>query len=198
MQFSFASHFDALRRELASVPQEQLERVADLLCQARQRGATLFFCGNGGSASTAGHFACDLGKGTIHPDRPRFRAVALTEHLAALTAWANDAAYDRVFVEQLANLYRDGDVLVCISGSGNSLNVLRAAEWVRERGGTVIGLIGYRGGRLAGLCSPGLAVVVQSDCLERIEDAHLAIQHALCTAIRAHDAAAAQGKEEAP
>jgi D-sedoheptulose 7-phosphate isomerase len=160
-----------------------LETAVDVLETACQRSATIFVCGNGGSAATAAHFACDLAKWTILPDRPRVRAVALTENLALLTAWANDTDYERVFVEQLIGLFRPGDVLVAISASGDSPNVLRAAEWVADRGAQAIGLSGFAGGALAKTVSH--AVVVDSDVMPRIEDVHSAICHGLAVALRA-------------
>src|SRR5262245_35065051 len=100
---------------MRAVSPEAIDVAIEILLETRQRGATVFFCGNGGSASTASHFACDLGKNTAHPANGRFRTVALTDNVAALTAWGNDNGYDRVFVEQEQALMRPGDVLVAVS-----------------------------------------------------------------------------------
>src|SRR6266540_2848255 len=135
---------DAMQHTLGG----DLGRAIQTLRDARARGATIFFCGNGGSASTATHFACDLAKNTIHPRFGRFRTVALNDNVALLTAWGNDFGYERIFVEQAANLMKPGDVLVAISGSGNSPNVLLAAEHARSLGCPVIALIGFQGGKL--------------------------------------------------
>src|SRR6266508_2791411 len=164
----------------------ELDRAVDFLRHARARGATIFFCGNGGSASTASHFACDLGKNTVHPVKGRFRTVALVDNMPALTAWGNDNGYDQIFVEQARNLMRPGDVLVAISGSGNSPNVLHAVDYARWLGCTVIGLIGFQGGALKDRSD--VALIVPGRTIEQAEDGHLILNHAICTAVRALDA----------
>ena len=117
---------------LGALPLDHIWNVVDLLLSANYAGSTVFTLGNGGSAATASHFACDLAKGTITPNRPRFRVVALTDNVPLMTAWGNDVAYDDVFAEQLSGLIRPADVVVAISGSGNSPNVLRAVELARR------------------------------------------------------------------
>jgi D-sedoheptulose 7-phosphate isomerase len=149
-------------------------------CQAK--GHIVFTVGNGGSASTASHFACDLAKGTRAGGPPTFRVVALTDNLPVLTAWANDCGYDRVFAEQLAALAQPGDVLVAISASGNSPNILAAAAEARALGMATVALTGRHGGRLARLADQ--TVRIPSDQIEIVEDAHLVIAHSLCVAAR--------------
>ena len=161
---------------------DHVARVIELLLEAYHRRARVFVLGNGGSASTASHFACDLGKNVLGPGRPRFKVVALTDNVPLLTAWANDTAYDRVFAEQLENLVEPDDVVVAISGSGNSPNVLRAIELARDRGAITVGLTGFRGGRLKPLCD--VSVVVPSERMDQIEDAHMALQHLVCHVLR--------------
>jgi len=117
----------------------------------------------------------------------RFRTVALVDNIAAVTAWGNDNGYDQIFVEQAHNLMRPGDVLVAISGSGNSQNVLLAAEHAHRIGGTVLGLIGFDGGKLKELAD--IALIVPGRTIEQAEDGHMIINHAICTAVRALDAA---------
>src|SRR3954465_901199 len=133
----------------AAVDLESLELAATMLLECQARGRVVFTAGNGGSAATASHFACDLAKGTRHNGSPTFRVVALTDSLPVLTAWANDNGYHRVFAEQLQSLARPGDLLVLISASGNSPNVVAAAEEARALGVSTIGLTGRRGGSLA-------------------------------------------------
>lgn len=164
-----------------------LDRAVELLRDARGRGATIFFCGNGGSASTASHMACDLGKNTVHPVLGRFRTIALTDNIPALTAWANDDGYHRIFVEQARTLMRPGDVLVAISGSGNSINVIDAVDYALELGCHVVGLIGFAGGALRDKVD--VALVVPGRTIEQAEDGHMILNHALCIAIRTLDAA---------
>jgi D-sedoheptulose 7-phosphate isomerase len=191
----FSTYLEELHGAMQAVPPQQVQAVVDELRAARARGATIFFCGNGGSASTATHCACDLAKNTIHPRFGRFRTVALNDNVALFSAWANDEGYDRVFVEQARNLMRPGDVLVAISGSGNSPNVLLAAEHARSLGCRVIGLIGFQGGRLRDVCD--VALVVPGRIIEQAEDGHLILNHAICTTIRAVDAAAPASERDA-
>jgi D-sedoheptulose 7-phosphate isomerase len=161
---------------------EDIQDVIDVLLSANYVGSTVFVLGNGGSAATASHFACDLAKGTITPDRPRFRVVALTDNVPLMTAWSNDVAYEDVFAEQLSGLIRQGDVVVAFSGSGNSPNVLRAVELARRQGGLTIGFSGFAGGRLSELVD--MPVVVPCDCMEQIEDVHIILCHLISTALR--------------
>ena len=172
---------------MRSVLSPALDRAVAILQDARARRATVFFCGNGGSASTASHFACDLSKNTAHPEQGRFRTVSLVDNPALVTAWGNDSGYDQVFVEQARTLMAPGDVLVAISGSGNSRNVLLAAGHARSLGCPVIALVGFAGGALKDLAD--VPLVVPGRTIEQAEDGHLILNHAICTAIRALDAA---------
>jgi D-sedoheptulose 7-phosphate isomerase len=181
-----ATYVDELREALGVTLGQELDRTVELLRDARARGATIFFCGNGGAASTASHFACDLGKNTVHPVKGRFRCIALVDNIPAVTAWGNDNGYDQIFIEQAKNLMRAGDVLVAISGSGNSPNVLVAADYARSLGCTVIGLIGFQGGKLKEKCD--VALVVPGRTIEQAEDGQLILNHAICTAVRTLDA----------
>jgi D-sedoheptulose 7-phosphate isomerase len=138
--------------------------------------------GNGGSAATASHFACDLSKGTLMPGRPRFRVIALTDNMALFSAYANDYGYDSVFAQQLASIMRPGDVVVGISGSGNSPNVISAIELANKMQATTIGLTGFEGGKLSSLVD--ICVLVPNHCMEQIEDIHLMLEHTICTCLR--------------
>ncbi|HKE21272.1 MAG TPA: SIS domain-containing protein [Bryobacteraceae bacterium] len=143
--------------------------------EARDSGRHIFVCGNGGSASTASHFACDIVKGASF-DRPsRFRIMALTDQLPTLTAYANDVGYDAVFVEQLKNFAAPGDLFLAISGSGNSANVVRAMEYANRAGCKTIALTGRDGGKLAPMAQ--LSIQVGVPHMGRIEDAHMVVCH---------------------
>jgi D-sedoheptulose 7-phosphate isomerase len=179
---------------LDRLPLEELERLIDLLLAANAEGRTIFILGNGGSAATASHFACDLGKNTISPGVTRFRVVPLTDNMPLITAWANDTAYDNVFVEQLDALVKPGDVVIGISGSGNSENVLRAIRLANERGAVTVGMCGFDGGQLNDLVA--LSVHVSHFNMEQIEDAHMILEHMLCTTLRAELRARAAGQAE--
>jgi D-sedoheptulose 7-phosphate isomerase len=159
-----------------------IARIIPIFLAARDSGRTLYFFGNGGSASTASHFVVDIGKATIRGDSRRFRCVALVDNVETLTAWANDSEYSKVFSEPLATLARAGDVAVAISGSGNSPNVLQAVEVAKKIGMTTIGLTGMGGGRLKDKVD--VAVVVPSNSMQHIEDVHLLICHLLTAYFR--------------
>ena len=167
-----------------AMPLGRIARAAEILLDCHRRGGTVFVLGNGGSAATASHFACDLAKGTRTSGVPAFRVMPLTYNVPLLTAWGNDTSFDRVFAEQLAALVRAGDVVVAISASGNSPNVLTAVEEARGAGATTIALSGRGGGQLGQLAN--LTVRVPSDIIEQVEDAHVIIAHGLCVALRQH------------
>jgi D-sedoheptulose 7-phosphate isomerase len=166
-----------------------IEKIVPLLLEARSQDRTIFFFGNGGSASTASHFVVDIGKATIRGESKRFRCVALVDNVESLTAWANDAEYSVVFSEQLRTLGHAGDVAVGISGSGNSPNVLKAMELARTMKLRTVGLTGMGGGRLKELVE--VPVVVPSNSMQHVEDAHLLICHLLTAYLR--DEAPANG-----
>ncbi len=171
-----------VQQVLGRIPLEALEEAIDVLLSAAYVGSTVFIMGNGGSAATASHFACDLAKGAIVPGGPRFRAIALTDNVPLITAWSNDVAYEDIFAEQLCNLMGRGDVVVAFSGSGNSPNVLRAVALARQQGGITIGFSGFDGGRLSRIVD--VPVVVSCHCMEQIEDVHLVLCHLTTTALR--------------
>jgi D-sedoheptulose 7-phosphate isomerase len=179
---SIQRYLSEVRNVLDVLPMERIHDAVDVLLSANYVGTTIFTCGNGGSSSTASHFACDLSKGTITPNRPRFRVVALTDNVPVMTAWSNDASYEDVFVEQLRNLMRRGDVLLAISGSGNSPNVLRAVELACQVGGITIGFSGFDGGQLSRMVD--VPVVVPCHCMEQVEDVHVVLCHLMATVLR--------------
>ncbi len=145
---------------------------------ARENHYTVFFIGNGGSAATASHMANDFGVGTRAADSGKpFRAMALTDNVAAMTAIANDDGYDNLFLYQLRIHYRPGDKLVAISASGNSPNVVTAAEWVKKQGGKVIGLVGFDGGKLKGFCDVLLHAETPKGEYGPVEDIHMILDH---------------------
>ena len=166
----------------ASIPYATLTRVAETLLECQRDDRTIFVLGNGGSAATASHFACDLAKGTQTPGQRPFRVIPLTDNVPLLTAWGNDTSYERVFAEQLATLVRDRDVVIIISASGNSPNVLHAASVAHERGATTIAWTGESGGRLAPLSD--IVVRVPLSSIEQVEDAHLIVAHSICVTLR--------------
>ncbi len=167
---------------LRNLPLEDIGRVIRVLMEALRRGRFIFVMGNGGSASTASHFANDLGKGEGRGFPRRFKILALTDCVPLMTAWANDTDYEQVFVEQLRNFVAAGDVVMGISGSGNSPNVLHALRLGHEVGAVVVGLTGFQGGKLKDLCDH--CIIIPSDNMQHIEDAHLLVLHMIYSAIR--------------
>jgi D-sedoheptulose 7-phosphate isomerase len=182
MRDDIQRYWDELAAVARAMPLATLAEAAEWLLACYERGGQVFILGNGGSAATASHFACDLAKGTRTAGLPAFRVLSLTDNVPLLTAWANDTSYERVFAEQLAAFVGPGDLVVAISGSGNSPNVLAVVEVVRARGARLLALTGESGGQLAALAD--LAIRVPAGPIEQVEDAHLAVAHSLCVAIR--------------
>lgn len=159
-----------------------IRQVSDILLAALREGRQVFLFGNGGSAATASHFAVDLGKGLQAADGRRLKALALTDAVPLMTAWANDTDYSRIFSEQLVNFVRPGDVAIAISGSGSSLNVLKGIRTATEKGALTIGFTGDMGGKLKELVD--LCVVVPSGNMQHIEDCHMIVAHVIYTDLR--------------
>jgi len=178
------SYFENYSRVVAELPYGKIEQVADELHRAYQQQRRVFLFGNGGSAALASHFACDLGKGTTVPGNhhKRFRVLSLTDNVPLITAWANDTSYEQVFAEQLRNFLQPGDIAFGISGSGCSPNVLLALQVGRESNAFNIGLTGFTGGKMPGLCD--LCIIIPSHNMQIIEDFQLSITHALFTLVR--------------
>ena len=162
-------------KAIETVDLEKVGQAIELFKDARSQGHHIFVCGKGGSASTASHFACDIVKGASYNRSQRFRIMALTDQMATLTAYANDVSYDCVFVEQLRNFAHAGDVVMGISGSGNSPNVIRALEYANSIGCKTIALTGRDGGKLGPLAQ--LNIQVAAPHMGRIEDAHMIVCH---------------------
>ncbi len=177
-----SSYLEELRQTLADVPQEPIAEIIDVIHEARMAGRQVFILGNGGSASTASHFVCDLAKNARMQGWPHFRVIGLTDNLALITAYANDEGYENIFAKQLANFVQPSDVVIAISTSGNSPNVLRAVTEANKMKATTIGFTGYEGGQLGNMVDINLCV--PSNCIEQIEDIHLVFEHLICTALR--------------
>jgi D-sedoheptulose 7-phosphate isomerase len=164
-----------LKQTLEVLPLENIDQVITTLHEARMRGRQIFIMGNGGSASTASHMVCDLGKNTRHQGWPNFKVIGLADNMAIFSAYANDEGYENVFCNQLDSLLLPDDVVIAISASGNSPNVLKAVELANNRGATTIGFTGFDGGRLASMVNVSLNVA--SNSIEQVEDIHLMLEH---------------------
>lgn len=176
------TYLTELQETVARLPVEQVNQVVDILLKNVKTGGKVFMCGNGGSASTASHFACDLAKNTVVSGAPHFKVIALTDNMALVTAWSNDTAYDHVFSAQLDPLVQAGDVVIGISCSGNSQNVINAMEIAKQHGATTIAFTGDTGGRLKDVVD--LCIKAPSPRIEQQEDVHLILEHSICAAVR--------------
>jgi len=165
----------ALLEAIDRIDLGRVDQAIEWFRESRDQNRHIFVCGNGGSASTASHFACDIVKGASYNRGQRFRIMALTDQIATLTAYANDVSYDCVFVEQLRNFAQPGDLVMCISGSGNSPNVIRAMEYANSIGCKTLALTGRDGGKLGPLAQ--LNIQVEAPHMGRIEDAHMIVCH---------------------
>ncbi len=176
---SFAADYLARTQQLVgTLDPAAVGRVIDTVQTARDAGRCIYAIGNGGSASSASHFVNDMGKGASVGREKRFRMIPLTDNVEWITALSNDLSYEDVFVEQLKNFAQPGDVLVAISGSGNSENVLRAVDYAKKVGCHTVGLSGFGGGKLKG--SADECIVIGDDHMGRVEDMHLILLHVVC------------------
>ena len=179
MTHSFPSLYKAdVLQAIETIDLEKVGEAIEILVQARNQDRRVFVCGNGGSASTASHFVCDMVKGASFRRDKRFRIMALTDSLPTITAYANDVSYDCVFVEQLKNFAEPGDVVMAISGSGNSPNVLQAIEYANSIGCRTIALSGRNGGKLGPMAQ--LNLQASHPHMGRIEDVHMIVMHMIC------------------
>ncbi|CAN5847939.1 SIS domain-containing protein [soil metagenome] len=172
-----AEYLDRFSQELGRVELAQVENLANLIEQAYQQGRTVFVIGNGGSGANASHLCEDLNKCTLHDfeNQKRLRVLSLTDNTAGIMAWANDEGYDRIFGEQLKTYASPGDLLLAISGSGNSPNVIKAVDWANANEIATVGLTGYSGGKLKTQAQHSLHVPL--DDMGMVESIHLVIFH---------------------
>ncbi|MGO4717146.1 D-sedoheptulose-7-phosphate isomerase [Bradyrhizobium sp. 2TAF24] len=173
-----ATHFENVRRVLAEVQVHAVQRLVEIFREARDRGAFIYVAGNGGSSSTASHWVNDLGKATKRSGCRPLKVMCLSDNVPWFSALSNDEGYERAFSGQLENFAAPGDVLTCISASGNSPNLVRAVELARKRELTTVALLGFDGGALKGLVDEPVCVETEKGCYELVEDVHSAICHA--------------------
>ncbi len=180
-ELSSRQYLDRFSQLLATLDVSQTERLADDIFSAWEDERFVFICGNGGSGSNSSHLCEDLGKSTLDPqdftndDAKRLKVLSLTDNTPYILAWGNDEGFDRVFVEQLKNFASPGDLLIAISGSGNSPNILNAVEWANRHDLKTWGITGYTGGRLQSLGQDNLHVPL--DDMGMVESVHLLVFH---------------------
>jgi D-sedoheptulose 7-phosphate isomerase len=176
------TYFTELEQMVRDISLLQLQSVLHLLEEAYHNGHRVFIMGNGGSAATASHFALDLAKNTIMPGAPRLKAISLTDHVPLITAWSNDTAYEHIFAEQLANLIEPGDVVLGISASGNSLNVINAMLLAKQYRAYTVALLGAKGGKIKEIVDA--YILAPGHNIEQEEDAHMILAHVITRHMR--------------
>lgn len=183
---SYIDDLTACLKEMRDRNVFEMTKLADILLDAKRKGKHIFLIGNGGSASTASHFASDLAKGTLSGNETiRFKSISLADNIPLMLAWANDSSHDDIFLEQLKNLLSKGDVVIGISGSGNSPNVLKALEYANSHGATTVGLTGRHRGKIGKIMEvSSFCIVVPIEMMQQIEDVHLIIEHMITSMLR--------------
>lgn len=191
MSEEISKYFKEVKDIVDTISRDDINNVIKLLNEARLSGKRIFIVGNGGSASTATHFACDLNKYTSVDKEKRFRAISLVDNIPLMTALVNDEGWDKVYSYQLENLMDDGDYLVVISVHGGvgqdkvglwSQNITIASKMIQERGGKVIGFVGFDGGAIKSLADACVTVPINST--PHVEGFHLILTHMICSIVR--------------
>jgi len=176
------NYITVLQQTIDQLPKEEIVKVIDLLYSARFSGRQVFIMGNGGSASTASHFVCDLSKNTRREGWPRYKVIGLSDNMAVFSAYANDEGYENVFCEQLANLLLPDDIVIAISASGNSKNVVNAIQYAKSQNAFTIGFTGFDGGVLGKLVDINLHI--DSNIIEHVEDLHMVLEHMIIKSLK--------------
>lgn len=175
MKSVIVEYVSDVKRLCDSLDAEQIDAACGLILEKYESGKQIFVAGNGGSAGTSNHFSCDFGKNAVKGDVNKPKIISISANIEVLTALGNDFSYADVFSEQMKNLFNDGDLILLISASGNSPNVLKAAEYAKKHGGKVIGFTGFDGGKLKDVSD--ICINVPSDSYEKIEDLHMMLTH---------------------
>jgi len=170
-----SDYLKGLHSCLEEITEKDITEIVDIIMKAYAKGRKIVFMGNGGSATTASHFARDISIGTAVEGKPRLRAISLADNVAIITSLANDIDYNAIFKEQLVGQLDEGDVVIGISASGNSPNVLEAVKYARNAGAVTVGFIGFGGGKLKGLVDK--SIVLSSRDYGHVEDTHLVLDH---------------------
>ncbi len=170
-------YFERVKAVLDSIRKEDLNLLMNLLVEARDRGSFVFVMGNGGSASTASHYVCDFNKGISYGKDKMFKFICLNDNLPTMMAYANDISYDEIFVGPLRNYLSKGDVVIGISGSGNSANVVKAIQYANEHEGISVGITGFDGGKVKQLSRYNVHVPI--DDMQVAEDLHMVLDHCM-------------------
>ena len=177
MKEAIDNYFDLLKQSVDDLDRNAIISFVDLLLKARKNGNNIYIMGNGGSASTASHFTCDFNKGLSYKKDIRFKMICLNDNIATMLAYSNDLGYENVFVEQLKNFLKKDDVVIGISGSGNSENVLKAIEYANSTNAKTVGITGFDGGKLKNIVD--ISIHTNINNMQVAEDVHMTICHML-------------------
>ncbi len=184
-------YLSEMKKVVENMPVEAIDRAVELIFDAWRRGSQVFTCGNGGSASTATHFACDLSKTTIVEGKRRLKAYCLNDNIPLMSALINDEGFDNLFCEQLKDRFQEGDVLISVSvhgGAGRdkaglwSQNLLKAMKYAKESGGKTVGFSGFDGGPMKEIAD--VCIVVPANSTPHVESFHLALEHLICSLLK--------------
>jgi len=176
-RYNIENYLSKLKDTIDMIPKEELSNVMNVLEDARKKGKHIFIMGNGGSAATASHFCCDFNKGISFEQTKKYKFICLNDNVPTMMAYANDISYNDVFVGPLRNLMEKGDYVIGISGSGNSMNVVKALEYANENGGITIGFTGYSGGIIRTICKHNVHIPI--DDMQITEDLHMVLDHCM-------------------
>ena len=171
------AYFDRLKVTIDKISKSDLSDLMNVLVDAKESEKQIFIMGNGGSSATASHYVCDFNKGISMNQDKKFKFICLNDNIPSLMAYANDLSFEDIFVEQLKNFYQKGDIVIGISGSGNSMNVLKAIDYANENGGVTVGLTGYSGGKLIEMARHNVHIPI--DDMQIVEDLHMVLDHCM-------------------
>lgn len=179
------AYFNRLKSTIDLIDKDALNTLMNVLDNARNEGSHIFVMGNGGSSATASHYVCDFNKGISLNQEKKFQLICLNDNIPSLMAYANDFSFEDIFVGQLKNFFHEGDIVLGISGSGNSKNVLKAIEYANKHGGITVGLTGYNGGKLREIVH--YSVHIPIDDMQITEDLHMVIDHCMMKILCTHN-----------
>ena len=171
------AYFDRLKVTIDKISKSDLSDLMNVLVDAKESEKQIFIMGNGGSSATASHYVCDFNKGISMNQDKKFKFICLNDNIPSLMAYANDLSFEDIFVEQLKSFYQKGDIVIGISGSGNSMNVLKAIDYANENGGVTVGLTGYSGGKLIEMAQHNVHIPI--DDMQIAEDLHMVLDHCM-------------------
>ena len=171
------AYFDRLKVTIDKISKSDLSDLMNVLVDAKESEKQIFIMGNGGSSATASHYVCDFNKGISMNQDKKFKFICLNDNIPSLMAYANDLSFEDIFVEQLKSFYQKGDIVIGISGSGNSMNVLKAIDYANEDGGVTVGLTGYWGGKLIEMARHNVHIPI--DDMQIAEDLHMVLDHCM-------------------